>query len=442
VPGYLRGYVYRDYMEGQWRSSDEGGLLRSLPKENGHITFSVFQRWPPPPKDRAERMDILPADGFQSRVLMAPGDTSRIEVISGELRNSSDGELGIGKWEAETGYVAVVPKILTDPAYPEPSGEALKAANYLGVPGYLRDSLGPTAKEVFAGVPDEAPFEQQCATLIAYFRTHFRYELGVQMDMYAGDPVVQFLDHWKRGHCELFAASTALLLRLRGIPARYVTGFVCMEQPPGAGHYVSRLQDAHAWVEAYNKENDRWELVEATPPSGVPHGGNRTSLLWSLFDSLRMAWQRTLALMKRGYIAQALATLFLGAVSALVALVATPLRAAVTVAMLGALMVWALRRSRRRALAQINELGAGRWRLRRARSRLFREFRRAGIEIAPGDTLRHLLARLASGGAQETAAALAPAIGEYERLRYGPEPPSREEAKAFEARLRRGLPRR
>jgi hypothetical protein len=380
-------------------------------------------------------MDILPAVGFQSQVLVAPGDAAQIEVISQELRNSPDGELDIGKWETATGYVAVVPKISTDAAYPGPAGDTFDPATYLNVPGYLKSSLEQAAEQAFAELPPDAPFEKQRAAVVGYFHSQFRYELGVQMEMYAGDPVVQFLTHWKRGHCELFAASAALLLRLRGIPARYVTGFVCMEQPLGAGHYVARLQDAHAWVEAYNREADRWELVEATPASGIPHGNPDTSLAWALFDSLRMAWQRMLALMKRGYIAQALTTFVVGLFSSLLALVATPSRAAVTLAVLGALFVWALRRSRRRVQAQIEEQGAGRWLLRRARARLFREFKKAGIEATPGDTLRHLLARLASSDAGETAAVLAPAIGEYERLRYGPEQPSPADVKAFEKRL-------
>jgi hypothetical protein len=39
------------------------------------------------------------------------------------------------------------------------------------------------------------------------------------------DPVESFLLGEHAGHCELFASSAVLLLRLRGVPARYVTGF-------------------------------------------------------------------------------------------------------------------------------------------------------------------------------------------------------------------------
>ena len=434
-PGYLRGYVYRDYEGGRWRADDPGQTLHPVTAKSSHITFHAFERAPPPQGDRADRLDMLPASGFQSQVLLAPGDTAQVELICPELRNSPDGELTPGKWDTRTGYVLVAPRYPTGFAYPGPAGKGLDTQAYLGVPDGLAPHLQAVADKMFADLPEGASTDATVAALIGHMRQNFQYELGVRIEPGGADPVLQFLTQWRRGHCELFAASTALLLRMRGIPTRYVTGFMCAEQPVGERYYLSRLQDAHAWVEAYDSDLGRWVLVEATPAAGVPSGHSDTSLLWSLMDSLRMAWQQMLALMKRGYIAQALAALFAGIGGCILAIFAHPGRATVAVGALAALLYWLICRARHRQRAEAKELGEGRWLLRRSRKRLLRQFRGAGVSPAPSDSFRHLLARLARSNASQ-AALLAPAIGEYERLRYGPEQPSPEEIRAFEERLR------
>jgi len=434
-PGYLRGYVYRDYENGRWRADEPGPPLHPASAKSDHITFHVFERASPPQADQADRLDMLPASDFQSQVLLAPGDTAQVELICPELRNSPDGEMTPGKWDTRTGYVLVAPRYPTGFAYPGPAGKELDAEAYLGVPDGLAPHLQAVADEVFVDLPEGASTDATVAALIGHLRQNFQYELGVRMKPGAGDPVLQFLTRWRRGHCELFAASTTLLLRMRGIPTRYVTGFMCAEQPAGGRYYLSRLQDAHAWVEAYDSDLGYWVLVEPTPASGVPTGHSDTSLLWSLMDSLRLAWQQMLALMKRGYIARALAALFTGIGACILAIFAHPGRATVAVGALAALLYWLVCRAQRRRRAEAKELGEGRWLLRRGRKRLLRQFLNAGVSPAPSDSFRHLLARLAHSNASQ-AALLAPAIGEYERLRYGPKQPSTEEIKAFEERIR------
>jgi len=64
-----------------------------------------------------------------------------------------------------------------------------------------------------------------------------------------GDPVTDFLFRSRRGFCEHFAASFALLMRAAGVPARIVTGYLGGEWNPLTGELVVRRADAHAWVE-------------------------------------------------------------------------------------------------------------------------------------------------------------------------------------------------
>jgi hypothetical protein len=116
----------------------------------------------------------------------------------------------------------------------------------------------------------------------------------------------------KKGHCELFAASTVMLLRKYGIPARYVTGFICEEAHPGKKYYVSRLGHAHAWVEAYLRDQQKWVLVEPTPPTGIPNFSHEWGLTETWIDWIKEIAQKTLADVRRGYFAQAIISVFSG----------------------------------------------------------------------------------------------------------------------------------
>ncbi len=77
-------------------------------------------------------------------------------------------------------------------------------------------------------------------------------------------PVAEFLFEKKRGYCEYFASAAAVLLRLEGVPARYVTGYNVGEGNRVGGHYVVRDSDAHAWIEAY-VAGTGWVEADPTP---------------------------------------------------------------------------------------------------------------------------------------------------------------------------------
>ena len=75
------------------------------------------------------------------------------------------------------------------------------------------------------------------------------------------DFVLHFLEE-KRGFCVHFATAGAMLLRMQGIPARYVSGYVAALDRQGWG--AVRDSDAHAWVEIY-LDGYGWYPVEMTP---------------------------------------------------------------------------------------------------------------------------------------------------------------------------------
>jgi hypothetical protein len=78
---------------------------------------------------------------------------------------------------------------------------------------------------------------------------HCTYSLDVAPLDDHQDHVYQFLAQTRRGYCDLFASSMAVLCRVAGLPARVVTGFA--PGVPDGQTYVLRAMDKHAWTEVY-----------------------------------------------------------------------------------------------------------------------------------------------------------------------------------------------
>ena len=92
--------------------------------------------------------------------------------------------------------------------------------------------------------------EEAAAGIHQYFvEGGFRYTL--QPGVIVGDNVDAFLFETRKGFCEHFSATQAVLLRLMGIPARVVTGFHGGEFNSVGNFLQIRTRDAHAWVEFF-----------------------------------------------------------------------------------------------------------------------------------------------------------------------------------------------
>ena len=114
--------------------------------------------------------------------------------------------------------------------------------------------------------------------------SHLRRDYGYTLELLSkpvDDPLAYFLFERKKGHCEYFASSMAVMLRTLGIPSRVVTGFQSGVYNPMTGWQVIRASDAHSWVEAWI-EGRGWTTFDPTPfdPSGGEPGVlSRLSLL-------------------------------------------------------------------------------------------------------------------------------------------------------------------
>jgi transglutaminase-like putative cysteine protease len=97
---------------------------------------------------------------------------------------------------------------------------------------------------------------------LQFFGTQgFNYSLSP--GEYGRNGLEQFLFHRRVGFCEHYAASFATLMRLAGIPARVVVGYLGGEYNDLGHFFLVRQADAHAWCEVWLPESG-WTRVDPT----------------------------------------------------------------------------------------------------------------------------------------------------------------------------------
>jgi hypothetical protein len=118
---------------------------------------------------------------------------------------------------------------------------------------------------------------------LQFFRTQgFRYSLSP--GGYRKNDLEEFLFRRRVGFCEHYAASFATLMRLAGIPARVVVGYLGGEYNDLGHFFLVRQADTHAWCEVWLPDSG-WTRVD--PTSAVAPG--RASLDLNSFLEGRIA---------------------------------------------------------------------------------------------------------------------------------------------------------
>jgi len=134
-------------------------------------------------------------------------------------------------------------------------------SGFLDVPDGLPSSALEAATQVTAGAA--SPYDKALA-LQNWFRTQFVYDPNVQLSN-SYDAIAEFLRE-KRGFCQQFAGTFAIMARQLGIPARVAVGFT-----PGDlgsdGKYHVYGRHAHAWPEVWF-DGIGWVAFEPTPGRG------------------------------------------------------------------------------------------------------------------------------------------------------------------------------
>jgi transglutaminase-like putative cysteine protease len=128
-------------------------------------------------------------------------------------------------------------------------------------------SLPPTDPRIFELAQQMTAGAETPAQKARAIEGHLRQDYGYTLELLSkpvDDPLAYFLFVRKKGHCEYFASSMAVMLRTLGIPSRVVTGFQSGVYNPMTGWQVIRASDAHSWVEAWI-EGRGWTTFDPTP---------------------------------------------------------------------------------------------------------------------------------------------------------------------------------
>jgi len=149
-------------------------------------------------------------------------------------------------------------------------------------PEMLREAKGtypPGLTERFLQLPEMSPEVARLAESVAglesnsydkvqalseYLKAKYPYDLDCPRQADDENTVEFFLFREKRGYCEHFATTLAVLSRSLGIPSRVAVGYDTGDFNALTGYYEVSSRDAHAWVEVYFPVFG-WIPFEATP---------------------------------------------------------------------------------------------------------------------------------------------------------------------------------
>ena len=160
----------------------------------------------------------------------------------------------------------------------EATREPIRAVEVEGADGILLDtrrvpdSVRRFALDAAQGAKSDAEKARRIARAIA---AQVRYNIEAAAVPSDADPAEWFLFTNREGYCDLFATAMTLGARSVGLPARYVIGFL-PEKSDGAGNYVIREADYHAWSEVFF-QGVGWVVYDSTMGAENVEGGERGS---------------------------------------------------------------------------------------------------------------------------------------------------------------------
>jgi len=168
------------------------------------------------------------------------------------------------------------------------SYEGTRNKRYLQLPEGV-DRIAALAMEITSGAgPTEQTkqAEQKAVLILKYLKNNYTYSLTTSSPPAGVGPIEDFIFNTKKGYCEHYATSMALMLRSLDIPSRIVTGYYGGDKNEYGGYIIVRQSNAHSWVEALIA--GRWKTFDPTPSDPLLH----PSIAALFMDSLQLNWSR------------------------------------------------------------------------------------------------------------------------------------------------------
>lgn len=155
-----------------------------------------------------------------------------------------------------------------------PLAEDLAAKRFLFESPHVRvkHELAAYAADCFA--PGQALLES-ARQLMEKIYTEFEFDPEATT---VATPVLEVLEQ-KRGVCQDFAHLMIACLRAQGIPARYMSGYLLTQPPPGQPRMVG-ADASHAWVAVYAPGASAHDWVDFDPTNNLLPDTQHITLAW------------------------------------------------------------------------------------------------------------------------------------------------------------------
>lgn len=254
---YWRAFTYDRIELTGWSLSDAATIVRdaSTPILDG-MADAV------PTEGHAElAVTVTPGD-FNGSTILSPAtpitvdEATRVTVLGSGYFATVDRDGGGGTYILR----ALVPVRGDGPG--ELNEEALRAAGqdypadvaslYLGV---ADGQIGPDAQalenKIVAEARSTTPYDLAAQIVEELHSSTYIYQTDVRNVDCTGLSTTECFARFKRGFCQYYAATMAVLLRDLGVPTRIAQGFLPGSRDPNTGVEKILNSNAHAWVEVY-----------------------------------------------------------------------------------------------------------------------------------------------------------------------------------------------
>ena len=257
-PMKWRGMALSDFDGKRW--SNPSRRMETIPVEKEHAVLAAPGLRPP-----GRRVNYhVDLEALENDTLFFAGTPETLDLRARALYRSETASYRLGH-AAPQGIHYDVWSLLDEPPegaaahYPPPVLPLAARELCLQLPT-LDARIGDLARSFAAG---EAGDLARARGIERHLRSDYGYTLELP-DREAADPLANFLFARRKGHCEYFASSMAVMLRSIGIPARLATGFQSGVYNPVSDLWLVRASDAHSWVEGWIPGYG-WTTFDPTP---------------------------------------------------------------------------------------------------------------------------------------------------------------------------------
>lgn len=254
---YWRAFTYDRFELTGWNTS----ATSTVQRDPGAALFEGLADNVPSEGRQELAVTVIPED-FSDPTILSPdapigvNRPTRISVLGSGWFATVERDGGGGSY----GLRALVPVYGEEPG--QLNQEALRAAGqdypqevrdyYLGVP---EGAIGPDAQALKARIVAEArssaPYDLAAQIVDELHSATYNYQTDVTGVDCAGLGTVECFARFKRGFCQYYAATMAVILRDLGVPTRIAQGFLPGSRDPNTGVEQILNSNSHAWVEVY-----------------------------------------------------------------------------------------------------------------------------------------------------------------------------------------------